>query len=171
MQSPPKRLSAYALAGAAWAAALSLSAPSLNAQSALFTNLAGSWSGEGRVDLQDGTNERIRCRASYAVGDGGNSFQQQLRCASDSYKLDASANVQSRGGSLSGSWTAQTATRSLSGSVSGNASAGRIEAKVSGSVFSAGLNISTNGNSQGVTIVPQGMEVKGMTILMVKGKS
>jgi hypothetical protein len=171
MQSQPKRLCAYALAGGALAAALSLSAPSLNAQSALFTNLAGSWSGEGRVDLQDGTNERIRCRASYSVGDGGNSVQQHLRCASDSYKLDSNATVQSRGGSLSGSWTAQTATRSLSGSVSGNASAGHIEAKISGSVFSAGLNVNTNGDSQGVTIVPQGMEVKGITISMVKGKS
>jgi hypothetical protein len=171
MQSQPKRPCAYALAGGVLATALSLSAPSLNAQSALFTNLAGSWSGEGRVDLQDGTNERIRCRASYSVGDGGNSFQQHLRCASDSYKLDSNATVQSRGGSLSGSWTAQTATRSLSGSVSGNASAGRIEAKISGSVFSAGLNVNTNGDSQGVTIVPQGMEVKGIAIAMVKGKS
>src|ERR1700730_10355894 len=123
MQSQPRRLCRYAFVGGAWAAALSLSAPSLNAQSALLANLAGSWSGEGRVDLQDGTSERIRCRASYSVGDGGNSVHQHLRCASDSYKLDSNATVQSRGGSLSGSWTAQTATRNLSGSVSGNASA------------------------------------------------
>src|ERR1700686_2562456 len=108
MQSQPKRLCAYALAGGALAAALSLSAPSLNAQSALFTNLAGSWSGEGRVDLQDGTSERIRCRASYSVGDGGSTLQQQLRCASDNYRFEVSSSVQSQGGARSGSWSEPT---------------------------------------------------------------
>ena len=171
MQSQSKRLCAYALAGSAVAALLGLSAPSIKAELALFNGLAGSWSGAGRIDLQDGTSERVRCRANYSVGDGGNSFQQQLRCASDSYKLDLNSHVKSNGGSLSGTWSAQTATRSLSGSVSGNATANRIEAKVSGGAFSAGVNVFLNGTQQGVTIVPQGLEVKGVTITMVKGQS
>jgi hypothetical protein len=169
MQSHWKRLRAYALAGGAFAALLSLSAPSINAQSAPFSDLAGSWSGTGRIDLQDGTSERIRCRASYSVGDGGSSFQQQLRCASDSYKFDVNSNVLSRGGSLSGTWS--EATRNLSGSVSGNATTGKIQARVSGGAFSAGLNVYTNGDKQGVTIVPQGTDVKGVTVTMVKAKS
>ncbi len=169
MQSRSKKYSAYALAGAAFAVMLGLSAPSINAQSAPFAALAGSWSGAGRIDLQDGSSERIRCRASYSVGDGGLSFQQQLRCASDSYKFNVNSNILSHGGSLSGTWS--EATRNLSGSVSGNATTSRIEARVSGGAFSAGLNVFTNGNQQGVTIVPQGTDVKGVTVTMVKAKS
>jgi hypothetical protein len=169
MQSRSKKYSAYALAGAAFAVMLGLSAPSINAQSAPFAALAGSWSGAGRIDLQDGTSERIRCRASYSVGGDGLSFQQQLRCASDSYKFDVNSNVHSQGGSLSGTWS--EATRNLSGKVSGNATASRIQARVDGGAFSAGLNVYTNGNQQGVTIVPQGTDVKGVTVTMVKGRS
>ncbi|HTF77940.1 MAG TPA: hypothetical protein VK620_27135, partial [Bradyrhizobium sp.] len=36
-----------------------------------FTAMAGSWSGGGVVDLSDGTQERLRCRASYNVGGAG----------------------------------------------------------------------------------------------------
>ena len=169
MQSQSKKFGAYALVGAAFAVALGLSAPSLNAQSAPFAALAGSWSGSGRIDLQDGTSERIRCRASYSVGGDGLSFKQQLRCASDGYKFDVNSNIQSTGGSLSGTWS--EATRNLSGSVSGNATPSRIQARVSGGAFSAGLNVYTNGNQQGITIVPQGTEVKGVTVTMVKGQS
>ena len=169
MHSRSKRFCAYALAGTALAVMLGLSAPSIQAQSAPFAALAGSWAGQGRIDLQDGTSERIRCRANYSVGDGGTSFQQQLRCASDSYKFDVNSKIQSSGGSLSGTWS--EATRNLSGSVSGNATASRIQAKESGGAFSAGLNVYTNGNQQGVTIVPQGTEIKGVTVSMVKAKS
>jgi hypothetical protein len=169
MQSQSKKFCAYALAGTAVAVMLGLSAPSLNAQSAPFAALAGSWAGAGRIDLQDGTSERIKCRASYSVGDGGLSFKQQLRCASDSYKFDVNSNIQSQGGSLSGTWS--EATRNLTGKVSGNASASRIQARVDGGAFSAGLNVYTNGNQQGITIVPQGTEVKGVTVTMVKGQS
>jgi hypothetical protein len=110
MQSQSRNLRTYALAGTAFAVLLGLSAPSINAQSAPFAGMAGSWAGSGRIDLQDGTSERIRCRASYSVGGDGLSFQQQLRCASDSYKFDVNSNVQSHGGSLSGTWSKPPAT-------------------------------------------------------------
>jgi len=38
------------------------------AQSGPFAGMAGNWSGGGTVTLDDGSTERIRCRASYAVG-------------------------------------------------------------------------------------------------------
>ena len=139
------------------------------AQSGPFTGLAGSWSGGGNVSLDDGSSERIRCRATYAVGAGGNGLNQTLTCASDSYKFNLASNVMAQGGAISGTWS--EATRNLSGSVSGNATTGKIQAKVSGGAFSAGLNVYTNGDKQGVTIVPQGTDVKGVTVTMVKAKS
>src|SRR6202521_149377 len=87
MRSRSLKLLARAIAGAPLSIGLSLTAPSAYAQSAPFAGMAGAWSGGGRVDLQDGTSERIRCRATYAVGGGGSTMQQQLRCASDSYRF------------------------------------------------------------------------------------
>ena len=58
------------------------------AQSGPFAGMAGNWSGGGTVTLDDGSTERIRCRATYAVGAGGNGLNQNLTCASDSYKFD-----------------------------------------------------------------------------------
>src|SRR3954464_14714460 len=42
-------------------------AASSYAQSSAFAGLAGAWSGPGTVTLDDGSNERIRCRATYKV--------------------------------------------------------------------------------------------------------
>src|SRR3954452_276462 len=82
-----------------------LAAPASHAQSGPFTGMAGNWSGGGTVTLDDGSTERIRCRASYAVGAGGNGLNQNLLCASDSYKFDLRSNVIAEGGSLSGTWS------------------------------------------------------------------
>ena len=59
-----------------------------HAQSGPFAGWPAYWSGGGTVTLDDGSTERIRCRATYAVGDGGNGLNQSLTCASDSYKFD-----------------------------------------------------------------------------------
>jgi len=47
------------------------------AQSGPFAGMAGNWSGAGTVTLDDGSTERIRCRAAYAVGAGGNALGQR----------------------------------------------------------------------------------------------
>ena len=46
------------------------------AQSGPFTGMAGTWSGGGTVTPDDGSTERLRCRATYAVGAGGNGLNQ-----------------------------------------------------------------------------------------------
>src|SRR5882757_1723909 len=38
-----------------------------HAQSGPFSGMAGVWSGGGTITLDDGSTERIRCRATYAV--------------------------------------------------------------------------------------------------------
>ena len=49
--------------------------------------MAGNWSGGGTVTLDDGSSERLRCRATYAVGAGGNGLNLNLICASDSLQI------------------------------------------------------------------------------------
>jgi hypothetical protein len=133
----------------------------------LFSNLAGYWSGGGTITLNDGASERIRCKVSYAVASGGAALEQSLRCASDSYKLQISANLISQGGTVSGTWS--EATRNITGNISGSATKTEIRVNVIGPSFSAGLALATHGDRQSVSIKPQGAtEINSVTIALRK---
>lgn len=132
-----------------------------------FTGLSGYWSGAGTITLSNGSRERIRCKATYAVNPTGRALNQNLRCASDSYKLDIMSNVVSDAGAISGTWG--EATRNVSGNLSGHATNAEIRASVAGAGFSAHLDVRTQGNKQSVTIIPQGgTDVSGVSITLRK---
>lgn len=135
-------------------AALGLTSAAACAQSAPFSGMAGVWSGNGTISLEDGSKERIRCKATYAVSGDGTGLNQALLCASDSYKFELKSDVKSRGGELSGSW-AET-TRGVTGSLEGRASAGKFNVDVSSPAFSAKLILTTTGNKQQVSITSGG---------------
>lgn len=153
------------------AAALSAAAPQAFAQRASdgpFADLSGYWSGGGTISMSNGSSERIRCKATYAVNNTGKSLNQSIRCASDSYKLDISANVTVSGGAVSGSWS--EATRHATGALSGRASSSEISAQVNGAGFAAGLQVRFQGNRQTVSIRPtQGTDVSSVSISLRKG--
>ena len=56
-------------------AAIALGSATSAASAGPFSSLAGSWSGGGHISLANGTKERIRCRATYAVGGDGTVLQ------------------------------------------------------------------------------------------------
>jgi hypothetical protein len=101
------------------------------------------------------------------VGEGGGALQQNLRCASDSYRFDLSSNIVSNGGSISGTWS--EATRSVSGGVSGRASGGQIDARVDGPGFAANFALTTRGDRQSVSIASAGTELSGVSITLMRG--
>jgi len=144
-------------------------APVSHAQRAVgpFAGLAGTWNGSGRIEMQSGTSERIRCRARYSVSQAGDVLVQDLRCASDSYNVDVNSTSQSDRGSLSGTWT--ELTRNVTGTLSGRANGGSIQARVTALGFSAGLTVNTAGNTQSVTIIPEGNEVRSVVVSMKRG--
>jgi hypothetical protein len=151
---------------AAVGAALAWSVPAGNAQSSNpFAGFDGAWSGVGTVSLSDGTTERLRCKADYKVNGGGQSLKQNLRCASDSYKIDLSSDVTSDGSRISGNWS--EASRNVFGSLQGTAGGGRIEVFVEANGFAANLTLHTTGNRQTVQISSKG-EIRGVNITMVK---
>ena len=115
-----------------------------------FAGMAGSWSGGGTVTLDDGSSERLRCRATYAVGAGGNALNQSLTCASDSYKFILSSNVLAQGGALSGTWS--ESSRGVNGSLEGRGASGTFQVTASAPGFTANLSLTTRGNRQSVTI-------------------
>lgn len=154
-----------ALKSAAIGAAMLLSASASYADGP-FSGFEGAWSGTGTVALSDGSKERIRCKATYRVGGGGNQLAQTLRCASDSYKFDLSADVASNGDRISGNWS--EASRNINGSLQGTAGGGRIEVFVEAAGFAASIALTTRGNKQSVAISSKG-EIRGVNISMTRG--
>jgi hypothetical protein len=134
-------------------AASAFSTPS-QAQSGPFNGLAGVWSGAGSVTLDDGSSERIRCKATYAVGEGGRGLNQTLTCASDSYKFDLRTNVTAEGNEITGSWSEMS--RNISGTIQGRTGNGLIQVTASAAGFSANIAVSTHGNRQSVSIKSEG---------------
>ena len=152
------------------ATVLSLTATPILAQSAPigpFAGLSGYWTGAGTVTMSNGSRERLRCKAVYAVNDAGKALNQSLRCASDSYRLEISSNVISDRGTISGTWG--EATRHATGNITGRASNAEIQARVEGAGFSAGVHVRLEGDKQSVSIRPTGgAEVADVSITMRK---
>jgi hypothetical protein len=124
------------------------SASASYAQSGPFAGLAGNWSGAGTVTLDDGSRERIRCRASYQVG--GPKMTMTLTCASDAYKFNLAANVVDEGGAVSGSWT--ESSRNVSGVLQGRGGGGNFQIVASTAGFNSNISLRTAGNKQTVTM-------------------
>ena len=131
-------------------AGLVLFSPASHAQSGPFAGMAGVWSGSGTITLDDWSTERIRCRATYAVGAGGNGLNQSLTCASDSYRFNLSSNVRASGGSLSGTWS--ESSRGINGSLQGRGANGNFQVVASAPGFNANITLTTRGNRQSVVI-------------------
>jgi len=135
-----------------WAAAVlfaaSIASSPSQAQSGPFAGMAGSWHGVGTVALDDGSTERIRCRATYAVS--GPTMQMVLTCASDAYKFNLSANVEAQGSTVSGTWT--EASRNISGSLHGRGGGGSFQVVASTGGFNADISLRTTGNRQSVVM-------------------
>ena len=126
----------------------SLAASPSHAQSGPFAGLAGTWSGGGSVTLDDGSKERIRCRATYAPA--GATMTMTLTCASDAYKFALSANVEDRGGAIAGSWS--EASRNVSGSLEGRGSGGNFEIVAATAGFNSNISLRTAGNKQSINM-------------------
>lgn len=131
------------------------------AQSGPFAGMAGNWSGGGTVTLEDGSSERISCRATYAVGAGGNGLNQNLTCASDSYKFDLRSNVIAEGGALSGTWS--ESSRGVNGTLQGRGGAGNFQVLASAAGFNANISLATRGNRQSVVIRSES-QIRGASI-------
>jgi hypothetical protein len=126
----------------------SFSTSASHAQSGPFAGMAGNWAGGGTVTLDDGSKERIRCRASYAVV--GPSMNMALTCASDAYKFNLQASVVDQGGAVSGNWT--ESSRNVGGSLQGRGGGGNFEVLASAAGFNANISLRTVGNKQSIAM-------------------
>jgi hypothetical protein len=113
-----------------------------------FGGMAGTWHGGGTVTLEDGSTERIRCRAVYAVA--GATMNMTLTCASDAYKFNLSANVVDQGGTITGTWS--EASRNINGSLQGRGAGGSFQVVASAGSFNSSISLATRGNRQSVSM-------------------
>lgn len=140
---------------------VSISGSPSQAQSGPFAAMAGSWSGGGTVNLEDGSTERIRCRARYAPA--GPTMSMSLNCASDAYKFILSAEVAAEGNAITGNWT--ESSRNVSGTLQGRRSGGNFQVHASAAGFNANLSLATRGNKQTVSIRGDG-QFRGANIAL-----
>jgi hypothetical protein len=126
-----------------------------------FAGIAGRWAGGGTISLDDGSTERIRCRAAYAVA--GPSMNLTLTCASDAYKFNLEGNVVDQGGEISGTWS--ESSRNVSGTLQGRGRSGSFEVLASGPGFNANISLTTRGNRQSI-VMRADTQFRGATIAL-----
>ena len=131
-----------------------------------FDTVAGSWSGSGSMKPSDGPRERVRCKVDYVPKNAGQSVKMNVRCASDAYKMDLSANIDQTGTALSGNWFESQYRQG--GKVSGQNVNGLIEAKVESETIVALLTVRTKGNRQAFVMEAPGMWVSQVSIDLVR---
>ena len=119
-----------------------------HAQSGPFAGMAGNWSGGGTVTLDDGSRERLRCRATYQVASFN--MTMSLTCASDAYRFNLGAQVIDQGGQVTGTWS--ESSRNIAGTLQGRGGGGTFQVLASTAGFNANISLRTVGNKQSVTM-------------------
>jgi hypothetical protein len=119
-----------------------------HAQSSAFAGMAGNWHGGGTVTLDDGSSERIRCRAIYKVS--GASMDLSLTCASDAYRFNLLAAVVAAGGEVTGTWS--ETSRNIGGSIQGRGAGGSFQVIAQAAGFAASIALKTAGNKQSIAL-------------------
>ena len=156
-------LKVFPVGGVLVAAGLWASLAAAETSGGPFAYFAGAWSGAGVLTVSNGGSERIRCRVHYYVAQGDRDLNQQLRCASDSYRFDVnSALLDIGGGRISGSWS--ETNRKATGRVTGQADVDSVTAHVVGAGFTAELTVALHGDRQSIRIVPTGSDITDVTI-------
>jgi hypothetical protein len=153
--SVPLRGATAFMRGAVLAMALALSAvgPSYAQRIAPFDRLAGQWSGSGTIELSNGSNESIRCRATYDVLREQSKLQLNIRCASQGANFDLRASADYSAGAISGYWS--ESSRGASGTISGRAEGDRFQVVARAASYVATLTLVTHGGRQSVVIRSQ----------------
>ncbi|WP_245319798.1 hypothetical protein [Bradyrhizobium sp. LMTR 3] len=131
-----------------------------------FDNLAGSWSGVGSMKPKDGPRERVRCKVNYVVKNEGQSVKMNVRCASDAYKMELSANIDQRGSELSGNWFESEYRQG--GKISGQNAGDLIDAKIESDTITALLAVRTKENRQSFTMESPGAWVSQVSIDLLR---
>lgn len=139
-------------------------AASMTAGATIVTDLPGRWTGWGSVTLATGQSEQVKCVATYFVE--GATVRQNLRCASQSYKIDAVANLSVANGRVTGQW--EERTWSVGGSVTGRQTDKGFDLAINGPNFGAAMLVGGTNCKQSINIMPKGFEISRIALNLGK---
>jgi hypothetical protein len=129
-------------------------------------DLTGYWTGAGAVTLNSGNVERVKCAVTYKVSDGGSQIRQSMRCASADYSINSSADLKVKGTQVSGNW--EEKTYSAIGEISGRYTGEAFSLAIRGANFTAAMTLNLSNCKQTISILPEGLEVKRISIALGK---
>lgn len=155
---PALFLTAFVFAGP-----LQGAAPS--AEAANLASLDGAWRGGGKLRLEGGKSEQLRCRAYYNAKNGGKRLGMAVRCASPSYKIELRSKLAVAGNRVTGSW--EERNFNAAGVMFGSSRPGRLTLSVSGSV-KATLFVTYSGSRQSLRLSGNVGRFRGLTLAFRK---
>lgn len=125
-------------------------------------HLSGRWSGWGAITLASGQSEQVKCIATYFINGGGARLEQNLRCASANYNIDAKAELEVISDQVKGHW--EERHNAASGSVTGRMTGSGFNLSIRGDTFTAAMAVSTSSCKQSINIAPEGTHVRRIAI-------
>lgn len=125
----------------------------------------GRWAGWGRIALDSGKTEKMKCVAVYRIGNGGNSAQQTFRCSSESYRFDAKASYKASGGKVTANWS--ESIYAMEGTIAAKLTGSGLQGTIRSTTFAGRIKISHSGRCrQTLAITPRQIEVRSLTVDM-----
>jgi hypothetical protein len=155
----PYRLST--LARGVVAVAIGVTA-SVSASAAVnLQEMAGYWTGTGKIVLANGNSESVKCVVTYKVT--GAQLKQNVRCAGQGYSLNGTADlIIAPSGAVTGSWTENT--YAAKGDVIGKTTDKGFSLAITGPTFTAVMDATTTACKQSLDIVPKGLDVSRISL-------
>jgi hypothetical protein len=132
-----------------------------------FKELPGRWVGEGRLGLGEGKVESVKCRATYFVGETGNTLKQTIRCASSGGKVEVKSNVAAKDGKLTGTWN--ELVYNVGGDLKGEVTERGFRIAVRGGDLTANMDVIVMNDRQIVEIQFFNSSLRGLMLVLKKG--
>ena len=126
----------------------------------------GSWGGTGRVIVDDGKSEQIKCNGYYRPTDGQTGLGVSIRCASASYSIQLRSALTINGSQISGSW--EERTFNVQGQLSGRMDGERMVLTIDGGALKAAMTIAVSGSSQSVVLTTQGSGLREVRMALAR---
>jgi hypothetical protein len=132
-----------------------------------FKELAGRWTGEGRIGMSEGKVESVKCRATYFVEGNGNQLKQNIRCASAGGKVEVKSDVVAKDGKLTGTWN--ELVYNLGGDMTGEVTQRGFRIVVRSGGLTANMDVIVMNDRQIVEIQFFNSSLRGLTLILKKG--
>lgn len=142
-----------------------ISMPVVAQGASLFATLNGAWNGSGRVKLDSGKTEKIKCKGYYTAK-GGSELGIAIDCANASVRINMRAKLVDANGKVSGTWEEREFNQS--GQVTGSMSGDKLKVSFGGGLTGT-LSISATGSTQSVSISTGGPGFVGADLQFSKG--